>query len=345
MGSNTHHNAPPLDNAQNNANDNGSIWESFCALFTYEDKEYSQSDIESVYMWMAFWLVGAVVIIACVTESFWYIDYKNYALKINSYHGVTSHRTYGEGREFITLDNKMIMFPSTYQLVEFTSSTFADDGLEFDLDITFYYNLPKDAVGDIYDKFSTNYHSRVENNAKQVTKNIASTFDVNTFLENRTFIEDSIAQALEPYLLSTVGVNAPVPYVKIVDMRFPSLLIETSLITALSYQTNEIQIYQQEVDLIIADTAQMKASIDAQTLQTIEFATNEASEIVAKSDAEAIQILLITKSDGIENVCNVLNITTPVDKNKLTRVFAVMDNVHTTTTMLDGVGSSVLVQA
>ena len=128
-------------------------------------------------------------------------------------------------------------------------------------------------------------------------------------------------------------------------MRFPSLLIETSLITALSYQTNEIQIYQQEVDLIIADTAQMKASIDAQTLQTIEFATNEASEIVAKSDAEAIQILLITKSDGIENVCNVLNITTPVDKNKLTRVFAVMDNVHTTTTMLDGVGSSVLVQA
>ena len=319
---------------------------SFCGSWRewFTDKELSNDEYKTNNQLIVIFLIGLCVFAGCFAESFWYIDYKNYGLMVNTYHGVTTHRTYDTGRYFLTLDRKMITFSSTYTLIEFTSSTFAEDGLEFDLDVRIYYRLPKDSVGDIYDRFSTNYHSRTEKNAITVTKGIASGFSVDEFMGNRSYIEQTIAEALEPELLATVGVEAPALFVKIVDMRFPDLLIATSLETAVARQRNRVQEEQQTVDLVIAETNQLKAAIDVQTIQATEFATNEATEIIATSEAEAEQLLLVTRSDGIQTVCASISMTSPAEKNQLTRIFAVMDNPHSTTTMLNGVGT-VLVQA
>lgn len=337
--------------APNSDNDSSSwcgcfgLWEwltGFGEWFT--DRELTDDEVIVNHRWLVVWLIGLSVTAACVTESFWYVDYKHYALEVNNYHGVTSHKTYGEGRYFFTLDKKVIQFGSTFTEVDFTSSTFAGDGLEFELDVELYYRLPKDSVGEIYDKFATNYHDRVRKNAITTTKGIASTFSVDEFLSNRTYIEDTIAAALEVDLLATVGVDAPGLFVKIVDMRFPDLLITTSLDTALALQRNKVQEEQQTVDLIIAETNNQKAVIDVQTVQTGEFATNEATEIIATSEAGAIKILLVTRSDGVQSVFTAIGMTSPVEKNQLNRIFSVMDNPHDTTTMFNGV-ETVLVQA
>lgn len=337
--------APNSDNASSSWCGCFGLWEwlmGFGEWFT--DRELTNDEVIVNHRWLAVWLIGLSVTAACVTESFWYVDYKHYALEVNNYHGVTSHETYGEGRYFFTLDKKVIQFGSTFTEVDFTSSTFAGDGLEFELDVELYYRLPKDSVGEIYDKFATNYHDRVKKNAITTTKGIASTFSVDEFLSNRTYIEDTIAAALEVDLLATVGVDAPESFVKIVDMRFPALLITTSLDTALALQRNKVQEEQQTVDLIIAETNNQKAVIDVQTVQTGEFATNKATEIIATSEAEAIKILLVTRSDGVQSVFTAIGMTSPVEKNQLNRIFSVMDNPHDTTTMLNGV-ETVLVQA
>ena len=335
-----------------NSDNNSSSW---CGCFGlwewlmgfgewFTDRELTNDEVIVNHRWLIVWLIGLSVTAACVTESFWYVDYKHYALEVNNYHGVTSHETYGEGRYFFTLDKKVIQFGSTFTEVDFTSSTFAGDGLEFELDAELYYRLPKDSVGEIYDKFATNYHDRVKKNAITTTKGIASTFSVDEFLSNRTYIEDTIAAALEVDLLATVGVDAPGSFVKIVAMRFPALLITTSLDTALALQRNKVQEEQQTVDLIVAETNNQKAAIDVQTVQTGEFATNKASEIIATSEADATKILLVTRSDGVQSVFTAIGMTSPVEKNKLNRIFSVMDNPHDTTTMFNGV-ETVLVQA
>ncbi len=273
-------------------------------------------------------LVIAIVIIVTVTMSFWYVPYNYYALKRNTYSGVDLTKVYGEGRYFLYLTDSFVYFPSTYKEITYTTKTFAENGLEFDCYWTFYYKLPKENIGTIYDSFSTVYETRVINNALQITKNIASTFSVSNFLSNRTYIEKTIANSLQSYLYSTVQVYAPAEYFKIINIVFPATLMNKSLETAIALQNNQIQAYVQQVNIINADTGKMKAIIDAETVKTLEYANNMASQIITNSLSESTRILSLTRSKGINVVCDNLNITNPHDINRLTNVFAVMDNVN-----------------
>lgn len=308
--------------------------------------EEADEDFEANLFWryIPALLVISIVIITTVALSFWYVPYNNYALVRSTYTGVELNNVYGEGRYFITLDKQLVYFPSTYKEISFTSKTFAENGLEFDCFITFYYRLPKDKVGAIYDSYSTAYNTRVINNAKQIVKNVASKFSVDNFLNNRTYIETTMAYALEAYLRETVQVEAPNEYFKIVNIIFPKTLIDKSLETAIALQNNQIQLYQQEVNVIEADTNKLKAEIDAKTSRTLEYANNEANKIITNSQSESTRILLLTRSKGIDNVCNAIGITKSSDINRLTNIFAVMDNIYNFT-MLNDVKGSLLLQA
>lgn len=300
-------------------------------MCNFEDRELSKKEENCHNYGIGAFIIIAIVVITTITKSFWYVSYNEYALRKNSYNGVDITKTYEEGRYFLTLDNSLVYFPSTLQEVSFQSSIFAENGLEFDLDITFYYKLPKNKVGKIYNKYSTNYHSRITNNAKQVTKNIASTFPVDYFLQNKSYIEKTIANELELDLSNTIGVIVPKTFFKIIKISFPETLISKSLDTAIALQNNEIEQHKQEVDIIKADTSKLKAIIDAETSRTIEYANNEASLLVANGKSQAIQILIKARSDGINKVCNFVNITDSEEKKRLITIFAVMDNQHNVT--------------
>lgn len=297
-----------------------------------------------LYRYLPLAVVMTIIIIVTVTLSFWYVPYNNYALRRNTYNGVALGHVYTEGRYFLTLDNSLVYFPSTYKEITFTSKTFAENGLEFDCYITFYYRLPRENVGSIYNSYSTAYNTRVINNAKQIIKNVASTFSVENFLSNRTYIENTMATSLEPYLYTTIQVEAPAAYFKIVNIVFPTTLTAKSLETAIALQNNQIQEYEQQVNVINADTNRLKAEIDAETSRTLEYANNQASQIITNSQSESAKILSITRSEGINQVCNAIGIINPSDINRLTNVFAVMDNVGNYT-MLNDIKGSVLLHA
>ena len=61
------------------------------------------------------------------------------------------------GRYFYPLNYDTIIFPSNYIGVDFDVVVFTDNGLEFEVEVGFYYKLPRENVGKIYDAFSKNY--------------------------------------------------------------------------------------------------------------------------------------------------------------------------------------------
>ena len=303
----------------------------YARLYSYLTDEINNDKVV-LYNWLIVgFLLVSVVIITTITLSFHYVSYDQYALKRNKYHGVHLGTVYNQGRYFLTLDNDFVYFPSTYQPIKFTSKTFSDNGLEFDLDVSFYYKLPKEEIGSIYNLYSTNYGSRIENNAKQVTKNVASNFNVDQFLQNRTHIEQTIGQELEKQIKNISNIDAPSQYFKIINIKFPTMLIDKSLDTAIALQNNEIAIKQQNVNIIKADTNQMVSKINAEKDLTYAYAQTEANKIIANANSASVNMMLVARSNGLDSLCNKLNITSSHDINRINKVFAIIDNANNVT--------------
>lgn len=281
-----------------------------------------------------------IVLIVCTTVplSFHYINYDEYSLEQNVYGDVNIDKVYTKGRVFKTLNYKFIKFPSTYQKIIFDSTVFSENGLEFILTATTQYRLPINNLGKIYNTYSTNYDSRVLNTAKQIVKNTASSFSVNSFLKNRTIIETTIGENMEIGLNMSVKVESPSRFFKITNVIFPDSIIETSLDTAISLQNNQIQIFQQNVDVIISDTDKMVSQILTNKNRLLEFSLNAASLFISNSKSKAAQITDNARSKGISYVCNLLNITDTILKSELIKVLAIIDN-NSNLTMLNGLGN------
>lgn len=119
-------------------------------------------------------LIGVIVLCACMAESFHYVNFDEYALLQDVYGTVRLSKVYGEGRYFFPLNYDLLKFPSRYEPVKFDAVVFSETGLEFSVAIQFYYRLPKENLGDIYDSFSNNYNDRVVSNAQTTIKNVAA---------------------------------------------------------------------------------------------------------------------------------------------------------------------------
>lgn len=301
------------------------------SFFEYMDKDINFNEIRNFWTWLIFFLIGIIIIISTVVPSYHYVKYDEYTLRLNKYHGADLSRVYGEGRYFLTLENSMIYFPSTFQRVSFVSSAFSDNGLEFDLDVSFYYKLPKENLGTIYDTYSTSYASKIESNAKQVTKNVASTFSVEEFLSNRTLIEETIGMALQTQINQTLGIYVPYNYFKIITITFPSILISKSLDTAIALQTNQIALLQQEVNIIKADTEQMISQIEASTTRIENYALTQSNQIKSNAQSVSTNMLLTSRTDGLDLFCSTLNITEPTQINKINKIFTMIDNANNLT--------------
>lgn len=290
------------------------------------DEDTTAKDESYVCIATLILIICLVVIVPCVTLSFHYVNYDEYGIRNNVYKGADLSTVYDQGRYFLTLDNEMLKFPSTYQRIDITSAVFAENGLEFDCVSSFVYRLPKEHLGEIYDTYGMNYDSRVENTASQVIKNVASTFSENEFLSNRTDIRDAIANELEYVIDRDFNIEVPESLFEILSITFPQSVVDIRLETAIALQNNELLEKQQNVNIVIADTNKMKASIDAQTEQTLLFSETRASKLVEDARTSSVQIALTTRGNGISLLCNELNITDSRERVRVVEIFAIMDN-------------------
>ena len=297
----------------------------------YWSKEMNINEYNIFWCSLITFLITVIIVTSTVSMSYHYVRYDQYAFRSNKYHGVQLSKVYTEGRYFLTLDNSMIYFPSVYKPIKFVSNTFSENGLEFDLDISFYYKIPNKNLAQIYNLYSTSYENKIESNAKQVTKNIASTFSVEEFLTNRSYIEKTIGLSLEKQIGETLNIYVPNDYFKIISIDFPDILISKSLDTAIALQNNQIASLQQSVNLIKADTNQMISQITAQTNKILEYAQTESSLIESNANSVSNNILLTARTNGMNLFCNQLNISNPEQINKINKIFSIIDNVNNLT--------------
>lgn len=283
----------------------------------------------NIWSWIIV-IIVAIIITSTVSKSFTYVNYNEYALQKDVYGSVSLTPTYEQGRYFRTLNYNFVKFPATYQPVNFESTVFANNGMEFTLTIRFYYKIPKDSVGKIYDLYSQNYGQRVENNAMNVIKNIAPYYSANDYLTNRLEIEKLIAQNISTELLNVVGVIVPYKFVRITNIAFPNILIETSLDSALALQQNELNQINQTAQLILSQTSQLVAQTNANTQLLLQNTNNIVNQIVETAQNEANNVINTARSNGISYMFDILDVTSNNDKKILINAMAIYDNKNST---------------
>lgn len=287
--------------------------------------------------------VGLILIVSCVPPSFHYVHYDQYGLIRNNYGDVHLSPTLTQGRYFLPLNFGVVFFPADYQLVDFDSTVFADNGMEFGMNVKFYYRIPEDMVGVIYDRYSKSYGSRIYSNSKKIIKNSVTGFGIEDYLSNRSHIESVIAANISTSLEELMGVEVPQNYVRIIKLDIPEILISTSLDSALALQRNELNQITQAVSLVQSETTELVASIDSSRILLLENADNYARQIVGTAEATSTNIINSARAVGMSSLFDYLNITDTSQKEAMIKAMAVYDAGDAGKTVMHGVTGGSLV--
>jgi SPFH domain / Band 7 family len=298
-------------------------------MLTGETNEAAHSSDEIEISVPAIILGLITVLIVCVTVplSYHYIRFDQYALLQNVYGTVRLSKVYGQGTYFYPLNFGMVTFPSTYQFVEINAAVFTNDGVQVVLDIVFYFRLPKERVGDIYNQFSTNYNTLVYSNAKTVIKNTAAPLTIDMYIKNISYVEMLFANSVMKVCTESLFVDVPLDLFRLQYITIPDSILQLSLHSAFASQNNELLTLLQQVSVLQAETRRLVAVIEAQTNQTINFAANTASQIVAYSQSFAEQVQIKARGDGIYIMLNALGLQcNTTQKLEIINALALIDN-------------------
>jgi hypothetical protein len=277
-------------------------------------------------------LIGAIILSATLASSFHYIKYNEYALLQDRYGTVRLSKVYEEGRYFFPLNYNMIKFPASYIPVDLDTLVFTETGLEFNIEVYFYYSLPQENIGKIYNSFSFNYDDLVRSNAKTTIKNSAANLKFDTYFTNRTVIEEVFAVNVAKVLSEIVFVEMPIELFRIASITVPDSIIELSLESQIALQNNDLLAKTQKVAVIRAETNRVVANIAAQTKQILNFASNEAKQLIERSTSYANKVAITARADGIVDMLVALNMTTNANfTTQLVRTLALLDNAVNTT--------------
>lgn len=259
-----------------------------------------------------------------------FVNYNQYAFAHNIFTSVDTSNTLEQGIYFYSPWTKLEYFPSTYQNIKLFEPVFSDTGLEFDLEVIFYYRLKKNKLASIYNLFSKNYHSRIISNSKQIIKNIGSKYSVDDYILNRYQIEKDIGFSLSIELDKEIGVDINPEFVKITNIKFPENIVKSNLLSAIAQQQNDVEINQQNYQSVIAETNYIVAQLKTQSEQINEFSKNEANLLISNAESLSKNIIGKAKLNGINYFFKTFNITDSKIKNKYIDLFGIIDNTNST---------------
>jgi len=277
---------------------------------------------------ICFWIAA---IIFAFTYGFSYspVYYYQYGLIQNRYGAVDLTNVLIRGRYFNTLDKYIITFPSTFNIIRYSTSVFTNDGLEVNLEISFQYRLKIDTLPSIYTLYSNNYNARISNMAQTLIKDNVYNYTITDYVNNRQRIEDNLGYILQTTLGTVVGIDCPRQFFRLLSFTLPGTVLSTSLVSAIELQNNQIQAYQQQLAVIQSDTSLKVSAINANANAVLAFAQNNANQIIQNSQSSALNIVNTARGNGIQTIFNSLNITDPIIKSQIITIFAIMDSNST----------------
>lgn len=259
-----------------------------------------------------------------------FVNYNQYAFAHNIFTSVDTSKVLVQGIYLYPPWTKLEYFPSTYQNVKLFEPVFSDNGLEFDLEVIFYYKLKKNKLASIYNLFSKNYHSRILSNSKQIIKNIGSKYSVEDYILNRFKIEKDIGISLSNELDIEIGIDINPKFVKITNIKFPENVVQTNLLSAIAQQQNDVEINKQNYQSVLSETNYIVSQLKTEFEQITEFSKNEANLLIANSNSLSKNIIGKAKLSGINIFFNALGINDSKTKNMYIDWFGIDDNLNST---------------
>ena len=280
-----------------------------------------------LYGWIGIisFVIVALVIIIPVTLSFGYVKYNQVAFVQDRYGTVDTSSVKTNGRYLIGPTYKMVLFPATYQYIDYTTQVFTNDGYQIDIESSFFYKININTLASTYNTYSTNYESRIISNSKSIIKNAVIQYTIDDYVQRRQEIEIILGNLLEQQLYRDIYVDVPQRYFKILSISADAL-IANSLISAIQKQNNIIQQNQQQVSIINADTNQLVAGINAQANLILAYAQTQADQIVQISQNTLTNQINAARGTGINLIFKTLNISDPQIKDELVRILAYIDS-------------------
>jgi regulator of protease activity HflC (stomatin/prohibitin superfamily) len=283
--------------------------------------------------WTFFSLFLIAVIVVCVTVplSYHYIEYDEMAFNKDIYGTTDFSKVLHQQRLFLPLTHTVVKFPTTYRPVSYLKSDgtnlriFSDTGLEFDIDVVFYYRLIDTNLTFVYRTYNKNYNDQIVNIAKSVIKDTAVHYSSDDYVSKRLEIRYAFATAVKSKLESDVGVEIPIEYFILLNVVYPDNLIAINLESVKEVQNNELLANQQQVNVIIAQTAAMVANITAQTQYLLANANILANQTIVNSQSTATNIVQSANGIGISNVIDMLNMTDSPQKTEFIELLLLLD--------------------
>tara|TARA_B110000285_G_C15124723_1_gene619436 strand:+ start:1921 stop:2886 length:966 start_codon:yes stop_codon:yes gene_type:complete len=303
------------------------------------------------------------IILLCV--SFQYVDYNQYALKRNTLtNKVYTDKIYENGRYIFGPSVDMIYFERDYQKVDFSGSTALsvsnDDGTGFHITVTFFYKIQKKNIENLYNKFGTNYRSKILSLSQSTLKNTAILYSIDEYLTERV----KITKAIKTNVTKTLNnIWIDVDELQLHEVLFPEVVKNKYLDAAVQLQVNAKMEYEQDAGLIRQETSRLVEIIDANktlilakaeanynvitelsmvnSTQLIETAKTEETKL--KEIAMAQQSKLIAEARGLymAQLISNLSMTNTTTRKTFIKFMALLDNEEVKIVNTD---SSIIIQ-
>jgi len=268
-----------------------------------------------------------LLIIILLPMSFMYVGFNEFAFVRNTLtNKVDTSHVYENGRYYMLPHKEKLTFPRNYQVFNISLSVSDKEEKEFSIQIAVYYRLAKDKLAELYNEFGFNYKVQINSIIESNIKNIAPRFTLNEYLTKRNNITQIISNQLKEEL-EKINIIIEDNKVFIQLITFGQATINRFIAIAVQGQDNEKRIYEQDAELIRADTTRLSEEIQAEITIIRRTANAQSLQAVDTAKANAFKITSNARGDGIVNVLQKIDVSDPLIRNKFIKLMAIIDNI------------------
>lgn len=293
---------------------------SACPLVCKKNSGYCQT------FWLCMSVVTVILICVLVPLSFSYVRFDEYALKKHTIDNtVDLENSYDMGRYYWGVIYEPLTFNRHYQRVTESFSIFPSSGIEFTIEIIFYYQVRKNHIGDLYRSFGTAYNDQVINRANAKIKNTAPLFDLDAYIKNRQAVTNALHAAVVEEL-NLIWIDLPRDKFHLSKVNIPDQVRQKDLDAAIQQQKNIEEQNRQLAIIVRKETERLQQQIEANITLISTTAQAERSLIIGQSQAIADKIISSADGLGLQNLFLQINVSDPLVKEKYIEYFAFLDS-------------------
>jgi hypothetical protein len=272
--------------------------------------------------------IGGLLILILVPLSFSYVEYDEYAFKKNEIENdVDTNRIYTNGQYGWGINYEPLTFPRTYQKEELKLAIFPSNGLEFSIDIVFFWRVRKDELPLLFKAFGqSSYTGQVQSRANAKIKNRAPDFTIEQYISERPLITRELHKALKEEL-NLIYIEAPADKFFLIDVTLPEAIRKKDLDAAVQKQKNLEQQNRQTADLVRKETERLEEQIRANITLVALTAESQSETIVSNAWAAGNRTVDDADSSGTQAFFSALSVTDAATKSAYVRYFALLESL------------------